>query len=261
MNNHNITPQTHVLNSSPGNSPIKTGFGHKGIRSIGIVDQARVLLVDTQLLYLRGVHLILEESAQFEFVLEALTGQQALAQAEQLVPDVILCSIDLPDMSGFELCRSIRRRLPQISVILLSENEDDEELFSALRAGAAAYFDKNMSATRLIEVVSQVVNGTYLINEQVILKPIVAKRVLNQFNALTSSEGSEVNAVFAPLTGREITILDSIARGNTNKAIGVELIISNQTVKNHITNILRKLNANDRTQAVITGIRNGWISI
>ena len=118
-----------------------------------------------------------------------------------------------------------------------------------------------MSTAKLIEVVKQVVKGTYLINEQVFLKPLVAKRVLQQFNELTSIEDTAVSQVFAPLTGREITILDSIARGNSNKAIGVELIISNQTVKNHITNILRKLNANDRTQAVITGIRNGWITI
>jgi DNA-binding NarL/FixJ family response regulator len=261
MNNYNNTLQFQVLNPSLETNQTRTGFGHKGIRSIGIVDQPRVLLVDTQLLFLRGVHLILEESAEFEFVLEALTGQHALAQAEQLVPDVILCSINLPDMNGFEFCRAIRRRLPQISVILLSETEDDEQLFAALKAGAAAYFDKNMSSARLMEIVRQVVNGSYLINEQVILKPLVARRVLNQFNELTSAEVNEASAVFAPLTGREIAILDSIARGNTNKAIGLELIISDQTVKNHITNILRKLNANDRTHAVITGIRNGWISI
>jgi DNA-binding NarL/FixJ family response regulator len=259
--NNNVTPQLQVLNSSPGTTSTRTGFGHKGIRSFGIVDQPRVLLVDTQLLFLRGVHLILEESAEFEVVHEALTGQQAFVQAEQLMPDVILCNINLPDMDGYEFCRSIHRRLPHISIILLSETEDDEQLFLALKAGAAAYFDKNMSSVRLLEIVRLVVNGNYLINEQVILKPLVARRVLHQFNELTSSELGEESTIFAQLTGREIAILDSNPRGNTNKAIGVELIISDQTVKNHITNILRKLNANDRTQAVITGIRNGWISI
>ncbi len=259
--NNNDTNKTYTLNSNQQNTTEKLAFGHKGIRSVGIVDQPRVLLVDSQPLFLRGVHLILEESAEFELVLEALNGQTALSQAEQLLPDVILCSINLPDMSGFELCRALRRRLPQTSVILLSDADDDEQLFSSLKAGAAAYSDKNMSSARLIELVRQVVKGNYLINEQVILKPLVAKRVLNQFNELTSSEESQVNYIFAPLTGREIAILDSIARGNTNKEIGLELVISDQTVKNHITNILRKLNANDRTQAVITGIRNGWINI
>jgi DNA-binding NarL/FixJ family response regulator len=254
MNNDTQPP---ALTSNQANST----FGHKGIRSVGIVDQPRVLLVDSQPLFLRGVHLILEESAEFELVIEATTGQQALIQAEQLLPDVILCSVDLPDMRGMEVCRVIRRRLPQTSIILFSDTEDDEQLFSALRAGAAAYSDKNISPARLMEIVRQVVKGNYLINEQVILKPMVAKRVLHQFNELLATEEPEVSYIFAPLTSREIAILDSIARGNSNKEIGVELVISDQTVKNHITNILRKLNANDRTQAVITGIRNGWISI
>ncbi|MDB5079939.1 MAG: two component transcriptional regulator, LuxR family [Chloroflexi bacterium] len=242
-------------------NPERTATGNKGIRSIGIVDQPRVLVVDSQPLFLRGVNLILKESAEFGLVTEALNGQQALIEAENLLPDVILCSINLPDIGGLEVCRAIRRRLPQTSVILFSETDDDEQLFSALRAGAAGYFDKNISSVKLIEIVRQVVKGNYLINEQVILKPVVAKRVLQQFNELIGTEENEIKYIFAPLTGREIAILDSIARGNSNKEIGIELVISDQTVKNHITNILRKLNANDRTQAVITGIRNGWISI
>lgn len=204
------------------------------------------------------MRLTLEDSGEFEVVGEAADGQRAITLSEQLQPDVILIDINLPGMNGLEVSRVIKRRQPQTAIIILSVYEDDEQLFNAIKAGAAAYSAKDISPENLVEMVRQVARGNYIINENVLSKPIVAKRVLNQFRELSSAE-NENEPIFAPLTNREVEILDCIARGNSNKEIARNLSISDQTVKNHITSILKKLNANDRTQAVIMALKHGWI--
>jgi DNA-binding NarL/FixJ family response regulator len=224
------------------------------------LERPRLLLVDDHPLFLRGVRLTLEDSGEFEIVGEAADGQRAITLAEQTLPDVILCDINLPGMSGLEVSRVIKRRQPQTAIIVLSVYEDDEQLFNAIRAGAAAYSPKDISPDQLLDIVRQVARGNYIINENVLSKPVVARRVLNQFRELATSE-NEQEPIFAPLTNREVEILDCIARGNSNKEIARNLSISDQTVKNHITSILKKLNANDRTQAVITALRHGWIKM
>ncbi len=217
--------------------------------------------MDDHPLFLRGVRLTLEDSGEFDIVGEASDGQKAITLAEQLLPDVILCDINLPGgMNGLEVSRVIKRRQPQTAIIILSVYEDDEQLFNAIRAGAAAYSPKDIGPDDLVAIVRRVARGDYIINENVLSKPIVAKRVLNQFRELATAE-NEQEPIFAPLTNREVEILDCIARGNSNKEIARNLSISDQTVKNHITSILKKLNANDRTQAVITALRHGWIKM
>ena len=223
-------------------------------------DRPRLLIVDDHPLFMRGVRLTLEDSGEFEIVGEAGDGQKAIQLAEQLLPDVILCDINLPGMNGLEVSRVIKRRQPQTAIVVLSVYEDDEQLFNAIKAGAAAYSPKDISPERLIDIVRQVARGNYIINENVLSKPVVARRVLNQFRELATNE-NENEPIFAPLTNREVEILDCIARGNSNKEIARNLSISDQTVKNHITSILKKLNANDRTQAVITALRHGWIKM
>jgi DNA-binding NarL/FixJ family response regulator len=233
----------------------------KPTTSRGRIDRPRLLLVDDHPLFLRGVKLTLEDSGEFEIVGEASDGQQAINKADQLQPDVILCDINLPGgMNGLEVSRVIKRRQPQTALIILSVYEDDEQLFNAIRAGAAAYSPKDISPDDLVSIVRRVARGDYIINENVLSKPVVAKRVLNQFRELATAE-NEQEPIFAPLTNREVEILDCIARGNSNKEIARNLSISDQTVKNHITSILKKLNANDRTQAVITALRHGWIKM
>jgi DNA-binding NarL/FixJ family response regulator len=224
------------------------------------MDRPRILIVDDHPLFLRGVRLTLEDSAEFEIVGEAADGQRAIMLSEQLLPDVVLIDINLPGMNGLEVSRVIKRRQPQTNIIILSVYEDDEQLFNSIKAGAAAYSPKDISPEKLVEIVRQVARGNYIINENVLSKPNVASRVLNQFRELSTNE-SENEPIFAPLTNREVEILDCIARGNSNKEIARNLSISDQTVKNHITSILKKLNANDRTQAVITALRHGWIKM
>jgi DNA-binding NarL/FixJ family response regulator len=161
---------------------------------------------------------------------------------------------------GLEATRVVRRRNPHIAVIILTVHEDDEQLFQAIKVGAAAFSTKDVGQDKLVDMVRRVGRGEYLINENVSTKPFVASRLLKQFRDLAAMDRNE-EGLFAPLTSREIEILDCIARGMSNKAIARNLHISDQTVKNHITSILRKLMVNDRTQAVVYALRRGWIKI
>jgi DNA-binding NarL/FixJ family response regulator len=223
-------------------------------------DRSRVLIVDDHPIFRHGVRYTLEASGEFEVVGEAADGQKAIQVAEQLNPDVMLVDINLPGLNGLEVARVVRRRLTQTAIIILTVYEDDEQLFNAIKVGAAAYSPKDISPDQLLQITRLVAQGHYLINENVLSRPFVASRVLKQFRELASVE-QEGHMVFAPLTGREVEILDCIARGRSNKQIAMDLNISDQTVKNHITAILRKLNVNDRTQAVIYAMRHGWIRV
>jgi DNA-binding NarL/FixJ family response regulator len=193
-------------------------------------------------------------------VAEAADGQAAIQQVDLLVPDVVLVDINMPHMSGLEVTRILKRRHPQIGVIILTMHEDDEQLFHAIRVGAAAYCTKDVEAEALIKLIRRVARGEFLINENVLSRPFVASRVLEQFRDLSQIDQVS-DSVFSPLTPREVEILDCVAQGNSNKEIARILTISDQTVKNHITSILRKLAVNDRTQAVIYALRHGWIKL
>jgi DNA-binding NarL/FixJ family response regulator len=224
------------------------------------MNKVRILLVDDHPLFRQGVTWTLSNQPDLEIVGEVADGQGAIQQADILVPDLVLCDINLPGMNGLEVTRILKRRHPQMAVIILTLHEDDEQLFHAIRVGASAYAIKDIAAQDLISLIRRVGRGEYLINENVLSRPFVASKVLDQFRELaTLDEASDT--VFSPLTPREVEILDCVARGNSNKEIARLLSISDQTVKNHITSILRKLAVNDRTQAVIYALRHGWIKL
>ncbi|MBF6614459.1 MAG: response regulator transcription factor [Chloroflexi bacterium] len=225
------------------------------------MEKIRVLIVDDHPLFRQGVRHTLESSKDIEVIGEAPDGQRAIQMAESLAPDIMLVDINLPGLNGLEVTRVVRRRQPQIAVIVLTVYEDDEQLFNATKVGAAAYSAKDITTEKLMEMVREVSEGHYPINDAVLSRPFVASRMLNQFRELASAETDGGESVFAPLTTREVEILDCIARGNSNKEIARILNISDQTVKNHITSILRKLAVNDRTQAVIYALRHGWIKM
>jgi DNA-binding NarL/FixJ family response regulator len=224
------------------------------------MNRIQVLIVDDHPLFRRGVRWSLESESDILVVGEAGDGQSAVQQADQLVPDVVLIDINMPVMSGLEVTRILKRRHPQTGVIVFTMHEDDEQLFHAIRVGAAAYITKDVEASEVIKLIRRVARGEYLINENVLSRPFVATRVLDQFRELSQMEQA-TDGVFSPLTPREVEILDCVAQGNSNKEIARILSISDQTVKNHITSILRKLAVNDRTQAVIYALRHGWIKL
>jgi DNA-binding NarL/FixJ family response regulator len=224
------------------------------------MNKVRILLVDDHPLFRQGVTWTLGNQPDLDIIGEVADGQAAIQQADILLPDLVLCDINLPGMNGLEVTRILKRRHPQMAVIILTLHEDDEQLFHAIRVGASAYAIKDIAAQDLISLIRRVGRGEYLINENVLSRPFVASKVLDQFRELaTLDEASDT--VFSPLTPREVEILDCVARGNSNKEIARLLSISDQTVKNHITSILRKLAVNDRTQAVIYALRHGWIKL
>ncbi len=222
--------------------------------------RTRILIVDDHPIFRQGIRAILEATRDIEIVGEAADGQRAIALAETLSPDIMLVDINLPGLNGLEVTRVVKRRQPQTAVIILTVYEDDEQLFNSIKVGAAHYSSKDITPEQLIQIVRLVAGGHYLINENVLSKPFVATRVLNQFRELAMVE-EESGAFFAPLTSREVEILDCIARGKSNKQIARDLNISDQTVKNHITSILKKLQVNDRTQAVVYAFKHGWIRV
>jgi len=185
----------------------------------------------------------------------------ALRIAGKELADVVLVDINLPGLNGLEVARVIKRRDPRIGIIVLSVYEDDDQLFQAIKVGAAAYSSKDVHPEELLLFIREVARGRYLINDAVLARPAVATRVLHQFRELAATDEDQTTSLFAPLTSREIEILDCIARGLSNKEIANELSISGQTVKNHITSILSKLQVNDRTMAVIYAIKKGWIKM
>lgn len=224
------------------------------------VTRTRVLIVDDHPLFRAGVRSGLEAYSDLQVVAEAASAAVAIEVAGTVLPDLVLLDAQLRSDNSLELTKQLKRRHPQILVVIMTRIVDDEQLFQAIRSGAAAYVSKEIEAEELARTLRRVAAGEYLINDSVLSRPHVASRVLHQFQELSVLDES-ANGVFSPLTPREIEILDYVAQGNSNKEIAYQLRISDQTVKNHITSILRKLAVNDRTQAVIYALRHGWIKL
>jgi len=158
-----------------------------------------------------------------------------------------------------KLARKIKQRLPNVGVVVLTSNADDAQLFLTLKAQAVAYLSKEVSPDDLVDTIRRVARGEHPINENLTTRPKLAEQVLQQFQELTWR--SEAGGFISPLTPRETEILNYIAQGLLNKQIAARLAISEQTIKNHVTSILRKLNANARTEAVVVAIKQGLISL
>lgn len=218
----------------------------------------RVLLADPSRFFIAGVQRTLEQEPDIEVVAAVADGEAAVSQTEDLEPDVVVLELDLPALSGDKAAQRIRRELPNVGIVVLTAEDDEQRLFTAIRSGANAYLRKDCEPAELAETIRRAREGKFLINEQVFSRPSVASRVLAEFRDL-SVYGPASAHVFAPLSPREVQILDNIAQGMTNKEVAYALAISEQTVKNHMSSILRKLSVNDRTQAVVYALRQGWI--
>ncbi len=218
-----------------------------------------MMIVDKQSFFRAGMRQALLPEPDFELV-DCAPDEDVLALIETNFPNVVLLDVDFPSLSGLELCRRVVRHFPGTRVIVLTPNPGDEQLFEAIKTGAVAYLDKNTTAEELTQTIRQAHRGEYPINDGLAARPKVAEQVLKQFQAMVSM-GKGMETVTAPLTSRETQILRYIAEGNSNKQIARILQISEQTIKNHVSAILRKLNANDRAHAVVLAIRHGWISV
>lgn len=218
----------------------------------------RILLADASRLTTLGITQVLEKEQDMEIVAVAVDGEDAVAKASELEPDILIIEAELPRLSGIQAAQRIRREQPHIGVVILTGDDQEQTLFDAIRAGAAAYLQKDCDPGELTDAIRRVRAGQFIINEKIFSRPAVASRVLAEFREL-SVYGPGSSHVFAPLSPREVQILDNIAQGKTNKEVAYALAISEQTVKNHMSSILRKLSVNDRTQAVVYAIRQGWI--
>jgi len=214
----------------------------------------RLLLVDDQALFREGLHTLLSLHEDLEVVGEAGNGLEALAVADALRPDVVLMDLRMPILDGVAATRRLLAAHPTTRVIVVTTFDDDELVFDGLRAGAVGYLLKDVSSDKLVEAIRAAARG------ESFLQPSIAAKVLAEFNRLERSATPPPPPPLAePLSERELEILRLVAAGDSNKEIAAALYITEGTVKNHVTNILGKLDARDRTQAALRGRELGLI--
>ncbi len=222
-------------------------------------NKIQVIIISQQFLFRQGVEHSLSAMEDMEISGAAEVNDGVLSAIDTLPPDVALVDIDVNAPSGLKLAFKIRQRLPSVGIVVFTSKPDDAELFQVIKAQAVAYLSKETSVDELVDTIRRVARGEHPINESLTTRPKVAEQVLQQFQEL--SRQSKAEAFIALLTHRETEVLNYVAQGYFNKQIAAELNISEQTIKNHVTSIMRKLHANARTEAVVIAIKQGLISI
>lgn len=205
----------------------------------------RVLLVDDQALFREALATLLDVRDDIEVVGEAADGDEALRRAAALSPDVVLMDLRMPVLDGVAATRRLRVERPEVRVIALTTFDDDEEVFAALRAGAVGYLLKDVSSERLVEAIGAASRG------ESVLQPSVAAKVIARFAQLPDEATLRPQPLVVPLSDRELEIVRLLADGRSNREIATALFLAEGTVKNHVTNVLAKLGARDRTQAAL----------
>lgn len=222
-----------------------------------------IVLIDDHKLFREGVKRILEFEPTLNVVAEGSDGNIATKLVKEHNPDIVLMDINMPNINGIEATTSLVNSFPNTNVIILSIHDDESYVTHALKTGARGYLLKEMDSDSLIDAI-KIVNdgGSYL-------HPKVTHNLVREYRRLakevnSSSSGAnhiEYNKPVHLLTKRECQVLQLLAEGNSNRSISETLYISEKTVKNHVSNILQKMKVNDRTQAVVTAIRNGWVEV
>lgn len=205
----------------------------------------RVLLADDQALFREGLRTLLSTHPEVEVVAEACNGEEALALMDRSAPDVVLMDLRMPVLDGIQATARMRDRWPAIPVLVLTTFDDDASLFGALRAGAAGYLLKDVSSETLLSAITAAARG------EAFLQSTVTGRVVAAFARLMESGGPQADALVLPLSPREREIVSLLGTGASNKEIADRLCLAEGTVKNHVTNILTKLDVRDRTQAAL----------
>ena len=226
-----------------------------------MINKIRVLLADDQDIIRTGLTIILNHQPDLEVIGQAADGIEAVDMARQLHPDVILMDIKMPRLNGIQATRQIMAELPRTQIIILTTYDTDDWVFDGIRAGAVGYLLKDASSENLAEAVRGALRGESQMD------PTVARKVLREFQHLTAAHRPPAGPPAPPeeplekLTDREEEILKLLAAGLSNKEIAQQLSLSEGTVKNHISAILSKLHANDRTQAVLTALKRGLVDL
>ena len=212
----------------------------------------RILLADDHVLVREGTRRILEREPDLQVVAEAGDGQETIALVERERPDLAIVDISMPVMNGIEATRGIKRVSPQTAVLVLTAYDDDQYVFAILEAGAAGYLLKNARGSELIDAVRQVCAG------ESVLQPAIAKKVLRH---VARKQSAAEEPPVDTLTERELEVLRLAAQGLSNRQIAEQLVVSPRTVQSHMANIFGKLQVGSRTEAVIVGLRRGWIAL
>ncbi|WP_347350254.1 response regulator transcription factor [Intrasporangium sp.] len=219
-------------------------------------ERIRVLIVDDHALYRRGLQTILGTEDGIEVVGEAADGVEAVQIAEQTRPDVVLMDVGMPRRGGIEACRTIRQRVPSARILMLTSSDDEAHLFDAVRAGASGYLLKDVPPEEVADGIRGLHHG------QALISPMMAAKLLTEFASLSDHESvpAPTPGLEVPrLTNRELDILGHVARGRLNREIARDLFISENTVRNHIRNILDKLQMHSRMEAAMYAVRQRLI--
>jgi DNA-binding NarL/FixJ family response regulator len=205
----------------------------------------RVLLADDQALFRRGINAVLNGEDDIEVVAEAEDGKSAIELAEEFVPDVVLMDVRMPGIGGIEAARQIKSSCPSTAILMLTVSDEEDDLYEAIKAGANGYLLKEVSIATVATAIRDAMNG------ESFLSPTMASKLLTEFTALSRREEQPPAPNFSSLTQREIEVLQFVALGETNRKIAEKLGISENTVKNHVRNILEKLHLHDRMAAAM----------
>ncbi|MFD2117005.1 response regulator [Paenibacillus yanchengensis] len=232
-------------------------------------EKIKILLADDHQLFREGLKRILNMEDDLEVIGECSDGIQVLEFCQLQQPEIVLMDINMPIETGVAATERLQQAFPEIKVIILSIHDDESYVFEALRKGASGYLLKDMEAEALINAIRSVSHGDSYIH------PKVTGKLIHQLRRMTYLEesgsvvahvtGSErfkhMSKEESPLTRREVEVLRLMAEGKSNRLIGDHLFISEKTVKNHVSSILQKMEVDDRTQAVVNSIKNGWVTL
>jgi two-component system NarL family response regulator len=218
-------------------------------------DKLRVLIVDDHALFRRGLQMVLEDEPDVEVAGEAADGHEAVLKAQELMPDVVLMDVRMPGQSGIQATREIRDLLPHTQILMLTVSDEEADLYEAIKAGASGYLLKEIPTDEVPEAIRAVVAG------QSRISPSMASKLLTEFVTMTKRAEARRMTRVPRLTEREMEVLQAMARGLNNRDIAKNLFISENTVKNHVRNILEKLQLHSRMEAVIYAVREKILEI
>jgi DNA-binding NarL/FixJ family response regulator len=218
----------------------------------------KVAIVDDHFFFRQGVRDVLNAEPDITVVAESGDGEEAVEMVASTRPNVVLMDVNLPNLNGLQVTQQIKNEFPDVNVIILTAYDDEEQIYRAVRIGASAYFPKDVAPSQLMQTVRLVAQGYYVIANKQMTSGEAEQWLLELYHRYGISPE---DTTFSPLTNREMEILEQIIDGLSNKEIAFHLGISQQTVKNHVTSILAKLNRSDRTQAAIYALRHGWVRL
>jgi DNA-binding NarL/FixJ family response regulator len=218
-------------------------------------ESLRVVICDDHALFRRGLEMVLENEPDIEVVGEATDGIQAVEKAQELMPDVILMDVRMPKRSGIEATQQIKELLPHVKILVLTISDEEADLYDSIKAGAAGYLLKEISTDEVADAIRSVWAGHSRIS------PAMASKLLTEFQAMTKRADERQQIAPPRLTERELEVLRLVAKGLNNRDIAKNLFISENTVKNHIRNILEKLQLHSRMEAVIYAVREKILEI